>query len=74
MSTLTLVFWLLVDPITFGLGSIGAYILFNEFVILDHFPSADEIIALTRNRWKAIGALAIATLYFFYRLFSVLTN
>jgi len=72
MTSQTLIFWLIVDPITFGLGSIGAYILFNEIVALDHVPYRYEIIPLIKKRWGALLALAIAVSYFFYRLFSVL--
>jgi hypothetical protein len=72
MPAQTLVFWLIADPITFGLGSIGAYILFNEFAAFDHFPTWQEILQMLKKRWVAIFALAIAILYFFYRLFDVL--
>jgi len=73
MPAPTLVFWLVVDPITFGLGSIGAYILFNEFTTFDHFPTLAEIIQMITKRWLALAALAISVFYFFYRLWSVLS-
>ncbi len=74
ISIETLVFWLILDPITFGLGSIGAYLLFKEYVNLDHSPSLRELLPLALKHWKALGALAVAILYFFYRLFTVLNR
>jgi hypothetical protein len=68
----TIVFWLILDPITFGLGSIGAYIIFHEISDLDHFPPLTEILLILKRRWLACLVLAIAVGYFFFRLFSVL--
>jgi hypothetical protein len=72
MDPKTIVFWFILDPITFGLGSIGAYLIFHDMAELDHFPSLNEIFQLLRKRWLACLFLAIAFGYFFYRLFSVL--
>jgi hypothetical protein len=73
MNTQTLIFWLILDPITFGLGSIGAYLIFQEFASLDHFPpTPHDILLIIKKRWLACLALVIAVVYFFYRLFTVL--
>lgn len=72
MAPQTILFWFILDPITFGLGSIGAYLIFHEMAELDHFPSLSEIFQLLKRRWLACLFLAIAVGYFFYRLFSVL--
>lgn len=65
-------FWFILGPITFGLGSIGAYRIFQEFVELDHFPSMAEVLRLLKKHWLACLFLIIAIGYFFFRLFSVL--
>ena len=67
-----LIFWLILDPITFGLGSIGGYILFKEFVKHERLPRRGEWGPLFKQHWFAILALGIAIGYFFYRLFYVL--
>ncbi len=72
MDPQTIVFWFILDPITFGLGSIGAYILFRELSDLDHFPPMAEMIQLLRKHWLAFLFLAIAVGYFFFRLVNVL--
>jgi hypothetical protein len=72
MDPQTIVFWFIFDPITFGIGSIGAYIIFRELSDLDHFPSMSDMIQLLRKHWLAFLFLAIAIGYFFYRLVSVL--
>jgi hypothetical protein len=73
MDTQTLIFWFILDPITFGLGSIGAYLIFQEFAGLDHFPpTPHDILFIIKKRWLACLALAVAVVYFFYRLFTVL--
>jgi hypothetical protein len=68
------VFWLVLDPITFGLGSIGGYILFREFVEHERLPHRDEWLPLLRQHWGAILALIVAIGYFFYRLLSFLNS
>jgi hypothetical protein len=72
MDSQTILFWFILDPITFGLGSIGAYRIFQEFVELDHFPSMSEVLRLLKKHWLACLFLAIAVGYFLFRLFSVL--
>jgi len=72
MDSQTIVFWFILDPITFGLGSIGAYRIFQEFVELDHIPSVGETLQLLKKHWLACLFLAIAIGYFMFRLFSVL--
>jgi len=69
IATQNIIFWLILDPITFGLGSIGGYILFREFVEHERLPHRDEWGPLLRQHWYAILALAISVGYFFYRLF-----
>jgi hypothetical protein len=73
MEPQTIVFWFVLDPITFGLGSIGAYLIFTEVADMDHFPSLKELAQLLKRRWLACLFLAIAIGYFFYRLFTVLS-
>jgi hypothetical protein len=72
MDPQTIVFWFILDPITFGLGSIGAYLIFHEIADLEHFPSFSETRQIFKRRWLACLFLAIAVSYFFFRLFSVL--
>jgi hypothetical protein len=72
MDPKTIVFWFFLDPITFGLGSIGAYIIFREVADMDHFPSLNEIYLLLKKHWMACLFLVIAFGYFFYRLFTVI--
>lgn len=72
MDSQTILFWFILDPVTFGLGSIGAYIIFRELSDLDHFPSMTELIQLLKKRWLAFLFIAVAVGYFFYRLMSVL--
>ena len=74
MSTENIVYWLILDPITFGLGSIGAYILFQGLVENERLPNRDEWLPLFRKHWFALLALGIAAGYFFYRLFYVLNG
>jgi hypothetical protein len=74
MPVSNLVFWLVIDPITFGLGSIGAYILFNELSAFDRFPTWREMVMLIKKRWLALLGLGIAVTYFFYRLSSVILS
>jgi hypothetical protein len=74
LSAQTIIFWIIFDPITFGLGSVGAYVLFQEFTSLDHQPSFSEILFLLKKRWLPCLGLVIAVAYFFYRLFSVLNG
>jgi hypothetical protein len=72
MSNETLFFWVVIDPLTFGLGSIGGYILFHEVVDMDHLPKLAELFKLIRKRWLACISLSISILYFFYRLYTIL--
>ena len=74
MEPQTIVFWFILDPITFGLGSIGAYIIFREISDLDHFPSLGELFQLLKKHWLACTFLAIAIGYFIFRLVSVLNS
>ncbi len=67
-----LIFWIVIDPVLFGAGSIGAYILIKELADLDRFPSLRILFDLIRRRWWACIALALAVGYFFYRLVTVM--
>lgn len=69
-----IIFWLILDPITFGLGSIGGYILFREFVEHERLPRRDEWLPLLKQHWFAILSLGIAIGYFLYRLNYVLNG
>lgn len=68
IATENIIFWLILDPITFGLGSIGGYILFREFVEHERLPHRGEWLPLLKQHWFAILALGISVGYFFYRL------
>jgi preprotein translocase subunit Sss1 len=72
MANENIIFWVILDPITFGLGSIGGYILFREFVEHERLPNRDEWIPLLKQHALAILALGISIGYFLYRLFYVL--
>ena len=74
MLNQNIIFWLILDPITFGLGSIGGYILFRELVEHERLPHRDEWSGLLRQHWFALLALAVAIGYFFYRLSYVLNG
>ena len=69
-----IIFWLILDPITFGLGSIGGYVLFREFVEHERLPHRDEWLPLLKQHWFAILALGIAIGYFLYRLLHILNG
>ena len=51
-----------------GLGSYGAYILFGEYVKMEHIYSISQLLSVLRKRWYAILALAIAIILFFHHL------
>ncbi len=68
----SLIFWVVIDPVLFGAGSIGAYILIKELADLDRLPSLRILFDLVRRRWWALIALALAVGYFFYRLVTVM--
>jgi len=74
ITTENIIFWLILDPITFGLGSIGGYILFKEFVEHERLPRREELLPLIKQHWFALLALGVAIGYFFYRLFYVLNS
>ena len=74
MTNESLFFWVIIDPLTFILGSIGGYILFHEIVDMDHMPSSIELVKIIRHRWLACVSLSISILYFFYSLFKILQN
>ena len=62
-------FTLIIDILTFVLGTYGAIILVGEFVELDRFPTPQQVIQILRLRWKAALALLVANLLFFLRLY-----
>ena len=74
MLTENLIFWLILDPITFGLGSIGGYVLFQQFVEHERLPRGGEWLTLFKKHWFALLSLGIAVAYFFYRLSYVLNG
>lgn len=74
MNTETLFFWVIIDPLTFILGSLGGYILFHEIVDMETIPSFREITLLLRRRWIALLSLSISVVYFFYRMVTLLNN
>ena len=72
MTIENVIFWWILDQITFVLGSFGAYILFRELYIYENFPKWSEWLSLFKQYWFAFLELGISFGYFFYRLFSVL--
>jgi len=64
----------IVDILTFALGTYGAIILVGEFVELDRFPSPGKVWQILRDHWKAVLAFLIANLLFFLRVYSGLTH
>ena len=74
MSNDTLLFWVLIDPLTFILGSLGGFIIFHEVVDMDHFPKIKEIFRILRRRWLALISLSISIIYFFYRMATLIEN
>ena len=74
IANTNIIFWLILDPITFGLGSIGGYILFRELVEHERLPHRDEWVPLFKQHWFAILALGISVGYFLYRLIHVLNG
>ena len=68
MTNNTLLFWVLIDPFTFILGSLGGFVIFHEIVDMDHFPKLQELIGILKRRWLALISLSIAIIYFFYRM------
>ena len=74
MTTENIIFWLILDPITFVLGSFGAYILFRELYKYESLPVWDEWLSLLKHYWFAFLELSVSFGYFFYRLFYVLNN
>ena len=69
MKAVSFVLGLVYDIVMIGLGSYGAYILFSEFVKMEHIFSISQILSVLRKRWYAFLALAIAIILFFHRLF-----
>jgi hypothetical protein len=74
MTTETMFFWVIIDPLTFILGSLGGFIIFHEIVNIDHMPTLKEIFQIAKRRWLACIALSISVIYFFYRMVTLLHN
>lgn len=72
MTTQTMFFWVIIDPLTFILGSLGGFLLFHEIVDIDHLPTFKEIFRIVKRRWLACTALSISVIYFFYRMLTLL--
>ena len=68
MKIILVVLQILYDVVMVGLGSYGAYILFREFVELEHFLPISHVISILRKRWAAFLAIFIALILFFLRL------
>ena len=66
MSNETLLFWILIDPLTFILGSLGGFVIFHEFSGMDHFPNFREIVRLLKKRWVALLSLSISISWKYY--------
>lgn len=72
MNSETIFFWVIIDPLTFILGSLGGFVLFREIVELDHIHTIHEVLKVIRKRWLACISLSIAIIYFFYRMATLL--
>jgi hypothetical protein len=74
MTHETILFWVIIDPLTFVLGSLGGFVLFHEIVDMDHVPSVKDLIQIGKRRWLAFISLSISIIYFFYRMGSLLQS
>jgi hypothetical protein len=74
MATENIIFWLILDPITFVMGSFGAYILIRELYEYETLPVWVEWLSLFKHYWFAFFGLSVSFGFFFYRLFYVLNN
>jgi|GEM_PF-1797221 len=74
MTIESLFFWIIIDPLTFILGSIGGYIIFHEVVDMDHIPKFKELAQIIKRRSLAFVSLSLSILYFFYRLITIVQN
>lgn len=68
----SLFFKIAYDLIVVGLGSYGAYILFNEYVEIQGSMTLSDLVAALRRRWMAVLALLVALTLFLLRLYLVL--
>jgi len=68
----SLFFKIAYDLVVVGLGSYGAYILFNEFVEIQGVMTLNDLVAALRRRWLAGLALLVALTLFLLRLYLVL--
>ena len=74
MKTDSFVFELIYNVVMIGLGSYGSYILFSEFVEMEHFRSISQFLLVVRKRWYALLALTIAIVLFFLPFFKGLSG
>jgi len=74
MNTETLLFWVLIDPLTFVLGSLGGFIIFHEIVDMEQIPAIKELLQIIKRRWLACISLSISIIYFFYRMATLIHN
>jgi len=74
VKTDSFVFELIYNVVMIGLGSYGSYILFSEFVEMEHFRSISQFLLVVRKRWYALLALTIAIVLFFLPFFKGLSG
>jgi hypothetical protein len=60
---------IIIDLLTLGLGSYGAYILIRELVEYEKFPSLKQSFQILRKHWLAALALLVANIFFISRLY-----
>ncbi len=72
MNTLQWISALAYTILLIALGSYGAYVLFNEFVEMDHKASIPELLVIARRRWYAVLALAAALGLFLHHIITAL--
>ena len=61
----------ILDLLTVGLGSYGAYTIIKEYVEASQLPLSGQLMQIVKKRWPACLALLVANLLFFYRIFSI---
>ena len=68
MAPSTFVYWVILDPLTFWFGTLGAYLVFQELSNLERRPNIEEWKRIFKKLWVGFLGLAIAIVYFIFRI------